>query len=102
MRNVETPIGSVQAVGWSQGAAIELLFRDAKQFTGLNDCQARSADKWRFHFNASLSTVSFAKLRARQSSDKPQAPFSMASLKRRYFNQHLVDRVLDQLATEGK
>jgi DDE superfamily endonuclease len=81
---------------------IEFLFRDAKQFTGLSDCQARSADKLRFHFNASLSAVSFAKLEARQSSDKPQAPFSMASLKRRYFNQHLVDRILDHLATEGR
>jgi hypothetical protein len=65
---------------------IEFLFRDAKQFTGLSDCQARSANKVRFHFNASLSAVSFAKLEARQRSDKPQAPFSMASLKRRYFN----------------
>ena len=46
--------------------------------------------------------MSFAKLEARQSSDKPQAPFSMASLKRRYFNQHLVDRILDHLATEGR
>ena len=64
---------------------IEFLFRDAKQFTGLSDCQARSAGKLRFHFNASLSAVSFAKLEARQSSDRPQAPFSMASLKRRYF-----------------
>ena len=26
----------------------------------------------------------------------------MASLKRRYFNQHLVDRILDHLATEGR
>ena len=63
---------------------IEFLFRDAKQFTGLSDCQARSAGKLRFHFNASLSAVSFAKLEARQSPNRPQAPFSMASLKRRY------------------
>lgn len=81
---------------------IEFLFRDAKQFTGLSDCQARSADKLRFHFNASLSAVSFAKLEARQCTETPQAPFSMASLKRRYFNQHLVDRILDHLATEGR
>lgn len=83
---------------------IEFLFRDAKQFTGLSDCQARSAGKLQFHFNASLSAVSFAKLEARQrsGSDRPQAPFSMASLKRRYFNQHLVDRILDHLATEGR
>lgn len=80
---------------------IEFLFRDAKQFTGLSDCQARSANKLRFHFNASLSAVSFAKLEARQISGQQDMPFSMASLKRRCFNQHLLDRILDQLATEG-
>jgi DDE superfamily endonuclease len=80
---------------------IEFLFRDAKQFTGLSDCQARSAQKLRFHFNASLSAVSFAKLEARQTTGKPATPFSMASLKRRCFNQHLVDRILDHVATEG-
>jgi len=80
---------------------IEFLFRDAKQFTGLSDCQARSAGKLRFHFNASLSAVSFAKLETQQSADRHPAPFSMASLQRRYFNQHLLDRILDHLATNG-
>jgi hypothetical protein len=80
---------------------IEFLCRDAKQFTGLSDCQARSANKLRFHVNASLSAVSFAKLEARQISDKRGVPFSMASLKRRCLNQHLLDRILDQLATAG-
>ena len=28
---------------------IEILFRDAKQFTGLTQCQARSADKLDYH-----------------------------------------------------
>jgi len=74
---------------------IEFLFRDAKQFTGLNDCQARSAAKLRFPFNASLSAVSFAKLEARQTPSQLGQPFSMASLKRRGFNQHLIDRILD-------
>ena len=45
---------------------IEFLFRDAKQFTGLTDCQARSQAKLHFHFNASLSAVTLAKLDARQ------------------------------------
>ncbi len=72
---------------------IAFLFRDANQFTGLSDGQARSADKLRVHVHASLSAVSCAKLEARQRSDTPQAPFSMASRKRRYVNQHLVDRI---------
>ena len=81
---------------------IEFLFRDAKQFTGLCDCQARSASMLRFHFQMSLSAVSFAKLEARQCAERSQAPFSMASLKRRYFNQHLIDRILAHFATEGR
>ena len=40
---------------------IEFLLRDAKQHSGLEDCQARSKNKLRFHFNMSLSAVSVAK-----------------------------------------
>jgi hypothetical protein len=77
---------------------IEFLFRDAKQFTGLSDCQARSNAKLDFHFNASLSAVTFAKLEARHQSGNGDHVFSMASLKRRAFNQHLVDRICEHLA----
>ncbi len=41
---------------------IEFLFRDGKQFAGLEDCQARSAEKLDFHFNTSLTSVSLAKV----------------------------------------
>jgi hypothetical protein len=77
---------------------IEFLFRDAKQFTGLSDCQARSKAKLEFHFNASLSAVTFAKLQARHQSGNGDQAFSMASLKRRAFNQHLIDRICEHLA----
>jgi hypothetical protein len=77
---------------------IEFLFRDAKQFTGLSDCQARSKAKLDFHFNASLSAVTFAKLEARQQNGNCDQAFSMASLKRRAFNQHLIDRICEYLA----
>jgi len=80
---------------------IACLFRDTKQFTGLSDCQARSANKWHFHCNVSLSAVSFAKLEAHQHTNQPGAPFSTASLKPRYFNQHLISRILDHVTTEG-
>jgi IS4 transposase len=43
---------------------IEFLFRDAKQFTGFEDCQARDAVKLAFHFNASLTALNLAKLEA--------------------------------------
>jgi DDE superfamily endonuclease len=77
---------------------IEFLFRDAKQFTGLCDCQARAQATLDFHFNASLTAVTLAKLEARQQNGGTGASFSMASLKRRAFNQHLIDRICDQLA----
>ena len=77
---------------------IEFLFRDAKQFTGLSDCQARSKAQLDFHFNASLSVVTFAKLEARQQNRNYDQAFSMASLKRRAFNQHLIDRICEHLA----
>ena len=77
---------------------IEFLFRDAKQFSGLSDCQARSQAKLNFHFNASLSAVTFAKLEARQQNGNRDQAFSMASLKRRAFNQHLIDRICEHLA----
>jgi len=77
---------------------IEFLLRDAKQFTGLSDCQARSKAKLDFHFNASLSAVTFAKLEARHQHGNGDQAFSMASLKRRAFNQHLIDRICEHLA----
>src|SRR5437879_13678457 len=77
---------------------IEFLFRDAKQFTGLSDCQARSKAKLDFHFNASLSAVNLAKLAARPQRGETDEPISMASLKRRAFNQHLLDRICEHLA----
>lgn len=77
---------------------IEFLFRDAKQFTGLTDCQARSQAKLHCHFNASLTAVSLAKLTTQQQPYGQEGSFSMASLKRRAFNQHLLDRIIDHLA----
>jgi hypothetical protein len=77
---------------------IEFIFRDAKQFTGLSDCQARSKTKLDFHFNASLSAMNIAKLEARQQRGDTDEPMSMASLKRRAFNQHLLDRIVEHLA----
>ena len=41
---------------------IEFSFRDSKQFTGLNDCQARDLRKLDFAFNASLASVNIAKV----------------------------------------
>jgi hypothetical protein len=83
---------------------IEFIFRDAKQFTGLCDCQSRNAQKLDFHFNASLSALNLAKcetqLRPSPSDTEPSAepePFSMASYKRIAFNEHLLNRFITML-----
>lgn len=80
---------------------IEFLFRDAKQFTGLEDCQARDAAKLAFHFNASLTALNLAKFEAiEQHSGTAPFVFSMASVKRRMLNQHLLDRFICNLDLE--
>ena len=77
---------------------IEFLFRDAKQATGLADCQARDQAKLHFHFNASLAAVSLAKLEAQQQANgRLTEPFSIHSLQRRAFNGHLLDRIIAHL-----
>jgi len=80
---------------------IEFIFRDAKQFTGLSDCQARDLTKLDFDFNASLMALNLAKLDAWQTylANHPDKPFvfSMASYKRLAFNRHLLDRFISLL-----
>ena len=43
---------------------IEFCYRDGKQFIGLTDCQSRDLNKLHFHFNASLTSVNLAKVKA--------------------------------------
>ena len=80
---------------------IEFLFRDAKQFTGLQDCQARAKETLHFHFNMALATVGVTKIEGlkEQSTPQPQV-FSLASWKQRAFNEHLLDEVISRLALE--
>lgn len=40
----------------------EFLFRDGKQFTGLNHCQSRKKERLAFQFNFSLTVLSIAKI----------------------------------------
>jgi hypothetical protein len=77
---------------------IEFIFRDAKQFTGLNDCQARRQDSLNFHFNASLTALNLAKVDAYLSFNyDADTPFSMATQKMVYFNEHLLEKVFSIL-----
>jgi len=77
---------------------IEFIFRDAKQFTGLGHCQSRRQDCLDFHFNASLAALNLAKVDAYLSFDyNLETPFSMATQKMVYFNQHLLQKVFSIL-----
>ncbi len=77
---------------------IEFLFRDAKRFTGLTDCQARDQQALHFHFNTSLSAVNLAKLDLLTRQHPEQAfVFSLSSYIHRSFNHRLLSRLLSNL-----
>jgi hypothetical protein len=73
---------------------IEFVFRDAKQYTGLCDCQATSEAKLGFHFNASLAALNLLRLEDRQQSVEGSGRnvISIASWKTRKFNAHLLEK----------
>ena len=74
---------------------IEFIYRDAKQYTGLNDCQARCKSKLNFHFNISLTAINIAKVSYWLSLPiKTRGAFSMADVKTRYYNDLQLKRFL--------
>jgi len=74
---------------------IEFIYRDAKQFSGLHDCQARSKNKLDFHFNIALSTINIAKITHWLSIPKTHRPaFSMSDVKTMYHNELLLNRFI--------
>ena len=78
---------------------IEFLYRDGKQHTGLNDCQARSENKLHFHFNASLTAVNLAKAEHYLAVPKQErGAFSMADIKTMYHNILLLERFIKLFA----
>ena len=80
---------------------IEFLFRDAKQFTGLSDCQMRAEKALDFHFNASLATLNLVRVTEVLAAAKaPLKVFSMASWKQRNFNERLLEIIIDKLDLE--
>ena len=82
---------------YSSRFAIEFLFRDAKQYLGFEDCQARNQQALDFHFNASLSALNLAKAEALQGHPAGLPfTFSMQSQKVLAFNEHLLDRFISR------
>jgi hypothetical protein len=77
---------------------IEFLYRDAKQFTGLTTCQARSEKKLGFHFNAALTAINLAKQDWLSKQNDSRVPFSMADYKTLYNNTLMLDRFMCMFA----
>ena len=71
---------------------IEFGFRDAKQFAGLENSQARSGNKLNFHFNTALTTVNIAKIMQLNNPDTRENSFSMATYKTLFHNTLLLSR----------
>ena len=75
---------------------IEFLYRDGKQFTGLNDSQARSENKLHFQFNASLTAIDIARVVHWLSLPKEERKsFSMSDIKTLNHNTLLRQRFID-------
>lgn len=73
---------------------MEFIFRDAKQYTGLEHCQARSANKLDFHFNASLTAISIAKGIIRNGVSKSESrPLSISDIKTELQNRNMLYRI---------
>ena len=81
---------------------IEFLFRDAKQFTGLADCQAISQQKLDWHFNASFAALGLTKIEDRLTRGVAAGPgvFSMASWKARHFNEIFIETIFSTLGLD--
>ena len=81
---------------------IEFNFRDAKQATGLNHCQARDLDKLYFHFNTSLTTINISKIMHLNDKNKEGKPFSIADYKVLYHNAFLLNRFIETFGIKPK
>jgi len=77
---------------------IEFLYRDAKQHTGLKNCQARSENKLDFHFNASITAVNLAKFDWISNKLNDKIPFSMANYKTFFNNTLILNRFICKFA----
>ncbi|HYO06644.1 MAG TPA: hypothetical protein VER14_06650 [Phototrophicaceae bacterium] len=80
---------------------VEFLIRDAKQFTGLQDCMARDEQKLHTHFNIALTAVSIAKAAYYLAVPKQQrGNFSRADIKMLHMNQIITKRIFSNIALD--
>ena len=79
-----------RSTGRGRPKMIEFCFRDAKQYTGLCDCQARELGKLDFHFNASFCSLNVAKVYIKEYNPG----ISVAGLKSLLYNTFIANRIL--------
>jgi hypothetical protein len=97
--STDTTLEAIQLVHYYRARfQIEFLFRDARQHTGLGDCQSPKKQALSFHFNASMTALNLLKLQDRQGVRKREDHvISIQRLKIRKFNKHLIDRIISML-----
>jgi len=77
---------------------IEFLFRDAKQFCGLNHAQVRDEKKLDFHFNTSFAVVNLGRVINEQNKDAHNSEeFSFNNAKRLGYNDLLLHEFIANL-----
>ena len=80
---------------------IEFVFRDAKQHTGLTDCQSTSKEAIHHQVNAALTTLNLFKIEDKQNnSSNVRKVISITSWKRKKFNQHYMKILFSNLGLE--
>ncbi len=80
---------------------MELIFRDDKQFTGLDNFQARSVEKIHNHVNYAMTAVNVVKAIIRQGIEKDQpCSCSIQYIKTELFNQFLLERIFINYGNE--
>jgi len=100
--NIERPANEVFS-NYRARFQMEFLFRDAKQFTGLQHCQARSENKLNFHFNASLTSLNIAKCVLRKDASRTdRMSYSVNDLKIRFQNRNIIYRIFNMYGIDRK
>src|SRR4051794_30418516 len=82
---------------------IEFLIRDARQYAGLEQCQARSTDKLYNHWNMALFSVSLARWQwwaKLPENQKQDTPFSMRSVKTCCLNRYMAETIFSILGLD--
>jgi hypothetical protein len=74
---------------------IEFCFRDAKQFSGLLDCQSRQSQAIHFHWNMAFLVVTLTRLEqlSLYPHDLDSFVFSIEDVKRRAYNEFFAERI---------